>query len=87
MFALTRVRNVAHEMKTFMIERYLPGMDCAALRAAIRRAAEEAAAMTEEGAAFPEANQNSGLSSQRDPGERLDGASRGDVLFPVLADQ
>src|SRR5690242_821803 len=28
----------------------------------------------------------SGLSSQRDPGERLGGAGRGDVLFPVLAD-
>src|SRR5271166_4322383 len=33
------------------------------------------------------ADQDSGLSSQRDPGERLDGACRGDVLFPVLADQ
>jgi hypothetical protein len=33
------------------------------------------------------ADRVSGLSSQRDPGERLDGACRGDVLFPVLADQ
>ena len=33
------------------------------------------------------ANQDSGLSSQRNPGERLDGACRGDVLFAVLADQ
>jgi hypothetical protein len=33
------------------------------------------------------ADQDSGLSSQCDPGERLDGACRGDVLFPVLADQ
>jgi hypothetical protein len=28
-----------------------------------------------------------GLPSQRNPGERLDGACRGDVLFPLLADQ
>ena len=33
------------------------------------------------------ARQESGLSSQRDPGERLDGACRGDVFLPVLADQ
>ena len=33
------------------------------------------------------ANQDSELSSQRNPGERLDGACRGDVLFPVLAYQ
>jgi hypothetical protein len=32
-------------------------------------------------------DQGSGFSSQRDPGEWLDGACRGDVLFPVLADQ
>jgi hypothetical protein len=36
-------------VETFMIERYLPGMGCAALRDAVGRAAAEAVAMTEEG--------------------------------------
>jgi hypothetical protein len=36
-------------MQTFMVERYLPGMECVALREAVRRAAAVAAAMTDEG--------------------------------------
>ena len=58
---------------------------CARLRSRRALALRLPVAAIRAAAYDPMTSQDSGLSSQRNPGERLDGACRGDVLFPAIS--